>query len=375
MARMKATQKPLWEPPLLFFSGGTALGPVASALADFTDAAVYVITTFDSGGSSAVLRKVFHMPAVGDIRARLLALANRRLKGSPEAVAVLGYRLPTQASAGALREEFDELCAGEHALLQSLSAPFRNFVMEKLSRFRQVMPAELDLAGASLGNLVLALGYLEHGRRLEPAIRQYDTVFRTRGTVEPITNQSAHLCVELENGDLLVGQHRFTGKEVSPVASPIKRLWLCSTLEDERPITLRIQPQLASRIRQAGLICYPIGSFFSSVLANLLPLGVREAICAAPCPKVFLPNLGCDPELFGLSLEEQVSWLLELVSPSSSTGLDFLLIDEDESRYPGGVPYRWLAQKGIAVRKAELVCTPPYLDAKRVCVALLDMLR
>lgn len=375
MARMKGTYRAIRGAPLLFFSGGTALGPVAAALARFTEAAVYVITTFDSGGSSAVLRNAFHMPAVGDIRARLLALADRSLEGSAEAVAALGYRLPALASAGVLREEFAALCAGEHALLQPLSAPLRMFVMEKLGRFRRIMPPDLDLAGASLGNLVLALGYLEHGRRLEPAIRQYNTVFRTQGTVEPITNESAHLCVELENGDLLVGQHRFTGKEVPPVSSPIKRLWLCPSLEDETPVTLRIQPYLADRIRQAGLICYPVGSFFSSVLANLLPLGVKEAIGSAPCPKVFLPNLGSDPELFGLSLEEQVARLLAVVSSPSSTGLDFVLIDEDESRYPGGVPHRWLAERGIGVCKAELVCMPPYLDAERVCAALLRILK
>ena len=34
------------------------------------------------------------MPAVGDIRARIMALADRSLEGNPETVELLGYRLP-----------------------------------------------------------------------------------------------------------------------------------------------------------------------------------------------------------------------------------------------------------------------------------------
>ena len=71
---------------ILFFSGGTALAPVAAELSRHTRNAVHVITTFDSGGSSAELRRAFDMPAVGDIRARIMALADRSLEGNPETV-------------------------------------------------------------------------------------------------------------------------------------------------------------------------------------------------------------------------------------------------------------------------------------------------
>lgn len=82
---------------ILFFSGGTALAPVAAELSRHTRNAVHVITTFDSGGSSAELRRAFDMPAVGDIRARIMALADRSLEGNPETVELLGYRLPKDA--------------------------------------------------------------------------------------------------------------------------------------------------------------------------------------------------------------------------------------------------------------------------------------
>ena len=99
-------------PRVLFFSGGTALGPIAAELSRFTRNAVHVITTFDSGGSSAELRRVFGMPAVGDIRARIMALADRSVPGNAETIALLGYRLPTDAAPEALRRELAALAAG-----------------------------------------------------------------------------------------------------------------------------------------------------------------------------------------------------------------------------------------------------------------------
>ena len=94
---------------ILFFSGGTALAPVAAELSRHTRNAVHVITTFDSGGSSAELRRAFDMPAVGDIRARIMALADRSLEGNPETVELLGYRLPKDAGPEALHREPEKL--------------------------------------------------------------------------------------------------------------------------------------------------------------------------------------------------------------------------------------------------------------------------
>ena len=50
----------------------------------YTHNSTHLITPFDSGGSSASLREAFGMLSVGDLRNRLLALAD---DGSPEAAA------------------------------------------------------------------------------------------------------------------------------------------------------------------------------------------------------------------------------------------------------------------------------------------------
>ncbi len=358
---------------ILFFSGGTALAPVAAELSRHTRNAVHVITTFDSGGSSAELRRAFGMPAVGDIRARIMALADRSLEGNPETVALLGHRLPKDAAPEALRAELASFASGTHPLAAAIPEPMHEVLPQHLYAFRAVMPAEMDVRGGSVGNLVLTSGYLSLDRQLEPVVRVFSGMVQARGVVLPVADACAHLCVKLENGEVIVGQHRFTGKAAGPVTSPILDMWLTASLDDPTPVTVPVHPRLPAIIRGADLICYPVGSFFSSVMANLLPDGVSRAIREAACPKVFIPNLGTDPELFGLSVQDQVAYLLRLGGGGGGRSLDWLLVDEDESRYPGGIPSAWLSRLGVRVRRARLVAEPPYLEAGLLCRELLGV--
>ena len=67
-------------PKILFFSGGSALKDLSTKLINYTHNSIHIITSFDSGGSSAKLRDTFHMPSVGDLRNRLMALADHWLR-------------------------------------------------------------------------------------------------------------------------------------------------------------------------------------------------------------------------------------------------------------------------------------------------------
>ena len=239
---------------ILFFSGGTALAPVAAELSRHTRNAVHVITTFDSGGSSAELRRAFDMPAVGDIRARIMALADRSLEGNPETVELLGYRLPKDAGPEALHRELASLASGAHPLVAAIPEPMNEVVTQHLSAFRSLMPVDMDLAGASIGNLLLTSGYLSLDRQLEPVVRVFSGMVQARGVVMPVADSCAHLCVRLENGEVIVGQHRFTGKTATSITSPILDMWLSASLDDPSPVSVPIQPRLAHVIRTAYLL-------------------------------------------------------------------------------------------------------------------------
>lgn len=70
-------------PRILFFSGGTALDQLSKKLKNFTHNSIHLVTPFDSGGSSAKLRHAFDMPAIGDLRSRMIALADETITGHP----------------------------------------------------------------------------------------------------------------------------------------------------------------------------------------------------------------------------------------------------------------------------------------------------
>src|SRR5690606_34394834 len=82
--REQCLREPTPGPRLLFFSGGTALRAISETLTGYTHNSIHLITPFDSGGSSAKLRDAFDMLAVGDLRNRLMALADKTVKGSPD---------------------------------------------------------------------------------------------------------------------------------------------------------------------------------------------------------------------------------------------------------------------------------------------------
>ena len=337
--------------PLLFFSGGTAVNDLASALAARGDPAVYLLTPFDSGGSSAVLRQAFDMPAVGDIRSRLLALSGL----DAPCVALLSFRLPGDENAACAA--LTALTTGQHPLWQSVSQPvFRRRVLDELHRFTALMPAAMPRRGACVGNLLLAGLYLRHGRSLKAATTLFARLVRARGTVHAVADASAELCASLANGTTLCGQHLFTGKFGPPVSSPIQKVCL------SRPVTA--SPAALSWIRRARLVCHPPGSFYSSILATLLPEGIRNALEATHCPHVFVPNPLPDPELYGHTLADQLRIL------SRHAPLTHLLLDTATSRYAGPVPLDWLHSHHVRL----IVCPLLHPDGRLSPALLADAL-
>ena len=70
---------------------------------------VHIVTPFDSGGSSARLRTALGMPAIGDLRNRLLALADESTAGSRSTQVFLSHRF----AAGGERELREQHAGGD----------------------------------------------------------------------------------------------------------------------------------------------------------------------------------------------------------------------------------------------------------------------
>ncbi|OIN98185.1 MAG: hypothetical protein AUJ49_13695 [Desulfovibrionaceae bacterium CG1_02_65_16] len=371
MALARLEKCPELGPRLLFFSGGTALRRASARLINYTHNSVHVITPFDSGGSSAKIRRAFNMPAMGDIRNRLMALADQSLRGNPEIFALFAHRLPLAAPDDAgdgqapLRHMLDLMVRGKHELVARIPDPMRKIVRNHLAMFQQNMPEDFDLSGASIGNLVLAGGYLANRRHLDPVIFMFSNLVQVRGVVRPVVNKNLQLAAELADGSLVVGQHRLTGKETAKLASSITRLYLSD--ENGRPVEQPIRDKMRTLIQGAELICYPMGSFHSSVLANLLPRGVGQAVAQATCPKIYVPSTGEDPECLGLTVAEQVERLASTLMGDAPgialcDVLHFVLVDTAHGRYPGGLDLPRIRNLGVEVIDCPLIGYGPSED-------------
>ncbi len=376
----KALRAPDQGPRILFFTGGSALKATSQALVAYTHNSAHLVTPFDSGGSSAVLRRHFDMPAVGDLRSRLMALADRTQNGFPEIFDLFACRLPKDADGDELRAAMDSLAGGRHPLLADIAQPMRGVIRHHLQLFAREAGPGFDLRGASLGNLVLAAGYLEHNRRMEPIVSIYAALVQARGLVRLIVDANLHLQARLADGRTVVGQHLITGKEHPPLTQPVVELSLVDPKRENAPCRPPIQNEVQAAIRDADLVCYPMGSFYSSLVANLLPAGVGSAVSRVRCPKVFVPNTLPDPEAVGLSLREQVRTLLrhlradDPAAIKASDVLDVVLLDP-AVRYPGSAePERDLRDLDVRVVRTPLTARASgAVDPHLLCQALVSL--
>lgn len=311
LAALRST--PALGPALLFFSGGTALRPLCRKLKLYTHRSVHVITPFDSGGSSAEIRRAFSMLSVGDLRNRLLALADESGESNGALYRLFSYRLPKARPQAELKQELLSLAEGVHLLVKALPEPVKGPITGTLRYVVSMLPEDFELAGANIGNLLLTGIFLSHDRDMDGVMLLVGKMLGVLGTVLPASRVDAQLAVHLLNGEVVVGQHRITGKEVPALASPIRELFLTRGFEFETPIAVPASAAVLQRISEADLVCYPYGSFYSSVLANLLPRGIGSAVAAVRCPKVYVPNWGNDPEQLGMTLSDTVQKLIDTV--------------------------------------------------------------
>ncbi|WP_022661568.1 GAK system CofD-like protein [Paucidesulfovibrio longus] len=352
---------PALGPRVLFFSGGTALRDCCSELVRYTHNSVHVITPFDSGGSSAVLRKAFAMPAVGDIRNRLMALADTSLQGNPEIFNLFAHRLSKTDTREQLIAELESLARGRHRLIACVHDPMRKIIRNHFREFIERMPDDFDLRGASLGNLVLTAGFLANRRHIDPVIFIFSKLVRVLGMVRPVVNKDLHLAVRLADGKEIVGQHMITGKESAPLQKSIADIWTVQSLDDPTPVQATVRRKMKRLIGEADLICFPIGSFYTSVLANLLVAGVGSAVAANACPKVYVPNTLPDPECVGLSVADLVERLLALLRRDAGADapvgslLNAVLVDSRNANYPGGLKKKRILALGVEVIDLPLV--------------------
>ena len=274
-------------PRIVAIGGGTGLSALLRGLKEHTSNLTAVVTVADDGGSSGVLRTELGIPAVGDIRNCVVALAD----AEPLMGRLLQYRFPGDGPASRAR--------GERANPAEPAEP-----AEPANPAEPAVPAEdgrespvAGLGGHAVGNLLLAALVQLHDGDFEEGVREMNRVLAVRGRVVPATGTVITLHARLDDGTAVEGQSRIAR------TNRVDRVWV-------EPADVRPTEDALLAIAESEVVVIGPGSLFTSLLPALLVPGIREAIAASGALVVFVCNVATQPgETGGFDLADHLDAL------------------------------------------------------------------
>lgn len=312
---------------LVAVGGGTGLSVLLRGLkhqvgGDRLRELVGVVTVTDDGGSSGQLRREFGVPAPGDIRSCLVALAD------------------------------------DEDLLTRL--------------FQYRFPNGGGLVGHSFGNLFLTALTGITGD-FHQAILTAEEVLSVRGKILPATVQDVRLCGRGVSGACYEGESAvgLSGEELATVE-----------LDPHAPPAF---PPAVAALEEADAILLGPGSLFTSILPNLLIPGIRQALARRQGPSILLLNLMTQPgETDGMmgaahlaALERHAgSGLVDLVLASSTPIPEARLAPyRERGAEPVAVERAALEGMGVEVVEADLLADQGLLrhDPDKLAWAVLEL--
>jgi uncharacterized cofD-like protein len=246
---------------IVVVGGGTGTHTVLKGLKRHADryAISAVVTMADSGGSTGRLRDEFGQLPVGDVRMALTALA---------------------ADAGAHDELLRELF---------------------LYRFHKGE----GLAGHTFGNLLLTALTDILGSEVA-AIESASRILQVHGTVLPVSTDNIHLQAEYDDGVTIIGEHHIDEPQPDRHHRRIKKLSLVPAGE--------INPAAAAHIKAADVVVFGPGDLYTSILANTVVSGFREALAESGATVVYICNLMTRPgQTIGMTAAEHVHELVSYI--------------------------------------------------------------
>ncbi len=235
-------------PRVVAIGGGTGLSTLLRGLKEHTSNITAIVAVTDDGGSSGRLRERMGLPAVGDIRNCLVALAD----AEPVMGDLLQYRF------------------GEE---------------------------DGTLAGHPVGNLLLAAMYELDGGDFAESVRRMNRVLAVRGKVVPVSTTPAALHATLYDGTEVHGESSIQHTRW------IERVWLS-------PDDIEPSADALRAIADADMIVIGPGSLFTSIMPGLLIPEVRDAVLASSALRVYVCNVATQRgETEGFDLADHVEAL------------------------------------------------------------------
>ncbi len=187
-------------------------------------------------------------------------------------------------STGRLRDEFGQLPAGDvRNALTALAADgdAHDALLRQLFSYR--FSRGEGLYGHNFGNLFLTVLTDILGSEVA-AIEAASRILRVSGRVVPVTTDDSHLRAVYADGEVVVGEHDIDE-------------WKDGARKDVRITELSLTPPArltdAAReeLQRADLIIFGPGDLYTSVLANTVVYGFREALAQSQATIVYVCNL------------------------------------------------------------------------------------
>jgi len=267
-------------PRIVAIGGGTGLSTLLRGLKEHTSNLTAIVTVADDGGSSGVLRTGLGIPAVGDIRNCIAALAD----AEPQMSEVLQYRFP----------DGDGDAQG--------------------------------LAGHALGNLLIAAVTQVEGGDFEDGVRMMNRILAVRGRVLPVSGTPLTLHARLADGSVVDGQSQIMR------TAGIERVWLT-------PADVAASEEAIAAIADADLVVLGPGSLYTSLLPSLLIPAIRDAVMASEAPRVFVCNVATQVgETAGFDLAAH----LEVLTAHTAAGIVDTVLANNAFAAP--TPVDWPAE-------------------------------
>ena len=231
---------------IVIFGGGSGLSQLLKGIKLFPIDITAVVSVFDNGKSTGMLRKEMHIPAVGDISKVMLSMADT----TKDVQELMNYRFVKSKT------------LGMHSV--------KNLLLTAL----------LDLKGS-----------------FADAIPVMEKLLDVKGTVIPITEEDINLIGITQSGKEIVGE-----AEITKCASKIV------DIKYDKDIT--INPKVIKAIEEADLIIFSAGSLLTSITPHLIDKNFVKKINKAKAKKMYICNLFTQPgETDGFSVADHIYYL------------------------------------------------------------------
>ncbi|MGZ6616277.1 MAG: gluconeogenesis factor YvcK family protein [Solirubrobacteraceae bacterium] len=235
------------------FGGGTGLPVALRGLRETgVDQITAVVTVADDGGSSGRLRQELGVPAPGDLRRCLVALAGRQPLAE-----VFEYRFESGA----------------------------------------------ELRDHSVGNILIAALFDMLGGSCE-GVEQAGRFLQITGRVLPAATGNATLVMQHTDGSITHGE-----SAVHDLRQAVRRVSI-------EPASARAPDAVIEAIDGADLVLLSPGSLFTSTIPALLGAGVPEALARFGGPVIYAANVMTQPgETVGFTLSDHLRAIIEHIGP------------------------------------------------------------